>query len=155
MANLFSKSSQKVGNVSFTSCANVDGKPITLRLTAVKVIWEPSVYGGDGTEVRKNICFTASDEIAQAVAAMEEKLTGTVVSCLKDGTLRCKVNVDKVRVFDAAKCRIEKPDMWRGWSVNAFVHVKGKWESRNSTGLSLECQDIQFLEQAAEPECPF
>ena len=58
MANLFSKSSQKVGNVSFTSCANVDGKPITLRLTAVKVIWEPSVYGGDGTEVRKNICFT-------------------------------------------------------------------------------------------------
>ena len=155
MASMFSKASQKVGNVTFTTCANIDGKPVALRLTAVKVIWEPSAYGGDGTAVRKNICFTAGDEIAQAVTAMEEKLSGTVVSCLKGGTLRCKINMDKVRVFDAAKRRIEKPDLWRGWSVNAFVHVKGKWESRNSTGLSLECQDIQFLEQAAEPECLF
>ena len=153
---MFSKSSQKIGNVAFTSCANVEGKPITLRLNNVRVVWEPSVYGGDGSETRKNVCFSAPDEIAQAVTAMEEKLTaGPVVSCLRDGTIRCKINMDKVRVFDAAKRRIDKPDLWRGWCVNAMVLVKGKWESRNSTGLSLECQDIQFLEQAPEAECPF
>ena len=151
----WASSAQKNGNVTFTGCASSCGKPIALRLQSSRIVWEPSVYGGDGTETRVNLSLTANDEIAQQLLAMEEVLQGNVSTCLKEGIVKTKLSLNKVRVFDAAGNRLPNPDKWKGYIVNAMVAVKGKWETRTQTGMCLECTDIQLLEQASEPGCPF
>ena len=52
MALHFADTSKKVGSVNFTAC-----DPITLRLQNAKILYEPNVYGGDGSETRVNITF--------------------------------------------------------------------------------------------------
>ena len=67
----WSRTSQKNGSVTFTACSS-EGKPILLKLVNVRIAFEPSVYGGDGTEMRKNSCFTqVQDDILATVKAME------------------------------------------------------------------------------------
>ena len=150
----WASSAQKNGNVTFTGCASSYGKPITLRLQSSRIVWEPGVYGGDGSETRVNLSLTASDEISQQLLAMEAVLKGSVSSCLKENAVKTKLSLDKVRVFDAAGNRLPNPDKWKGYTVNAMVTVRGKWETRTQTGLCLECTDVQLLEQASEPGCP-
>ncbi len=66
----WSRTSQKTGNVTFTACSS-EGKPILLKLVNARIAFEPSVYGGDGTELRKSICFTqVQDEAMANVKAM-------------------------------------------------------------------------------------
>ncbi len=151
----WANSSAKNGNVTFTACS-ANGKPVQLRLENVRIVWEPSAYGGDGSENRLSICFTASADVIQSVQAMEQVLGGSVLcSCIKDGNIKCKVSMDKVRVFDATRNRVQIPDAWRGWNVNAIVTVRGMWATRTQTGLCLETTDIQLLQPASEPACPF
>ena len=140
-------------NVTFTACS-CNGKPLQLRLTQATILWEPSVYGGDGTELRQNIVFTVSDEMRQKIEAMEQSL-GNATSCIKDGALKCKINMDRVSIFDAARNRIEKPLQFRGWTVNAQITVRGKWETKTMRGLCMETSDIQLLQPLSEPACPF
>ena len=45
--------------------------------------------------------------------------------------------------------------MLRGWTANAMVTVRGRWETRTMTGLCLETTDVQLLEGVSEPESPF
>ena len=146
------KSSAKNGNVTFTACsANVQ-----LRLENACIAWEPGIYGGDGSENRVNICFTATGEATQLVHAAEQELGGGMLcSCLKDGNIRCKVSMDKVRIYDASRNRVDKPYTWKGWNVNAVVVVRGTWATRTQVGLCLETTDIQLLQPASEPACPF
>ena len=146
--------SRKAGNVAFTAC-NLNGKPFHLMLDNVRVPFEPSCYQGDGTETRLAICFSGADEeIRTQIAAMEESI-GATSSCLKDDMIRCKISTDRVRCYDANKARIETPKSMRGWSVRAQLHLRGKWATRQGCGLSLEAADLQFLEEAREPACPF
>jgi len=145
---------QKNGNVTFTACRH-NGKPIQLRIDHTRILWEPSCYGGDGTEIRKNICFTITDEAKQTIQAMEESLSGKVSSCVKEDTLKAKISMDKVRFFDVTHNRIEAPKTLRGWTVNVMLTIRGRWDTRAMTGLCLETTDIQLLEEASEPKCPF
>ena len=150
----WSENSRKTGNVIFTACS-LDGKPFNLMLEEARVPFEPSAFGGDGSETRLSICFSGvGDETKKQLAAMEESI-GASTSCIKDDLLRCKINLDKVRTYDASKKRIEIPKSMRGWSVNAMVHVRGKWVTRQGCGLSLEVTDLQFSQEAREPPCPF
>ncbi len=151
----WSKTSQKNGSVTFTACSS-EGKPILLKLENVRIAFEPSVYGGDGTELRKNICFTrVQDDIMSAVKAMEESLASPACSCVKEDLLKTKVSLDKVKIFDASRNHTEQPKTWRGWDVNAMVRIRGKWETRTQCGLCLELTDVQLLQEASEATCPF
>ena len=156
----WSSNSKKNGNVTFTSCI-CNGKPLTLRLDDACIQYEPSVFGGDGTETRKNLVLTVSDDTRQKIEAMEANLPRTSlpmtrISCLKENNIKCKIDMTKVRCFDAARNPIEQPLKWRGLICNAQLCVNGKWQTANSVGLSISCTDLQILEQASPIEpCPF
>ena len=151
MATLeFSANTQKSGSVAFTSLQ----KPIKLRLDNATIVYEPGIYQGTGEENRVNIVFSVPEHVQQEVQAMETAL-GDCVSCLKDGTMKCKVSLDRVRFFDVARNRIEKPGMIRGYTCNAMVNVRGKWSTRNQQGLCLEATDIQLLGKEDSDVCPF
>jgi hypothetical protein len=150
----WASTSQKNGSVSFTACS-FGGKPIVLKAENARIVFEPSVYGGDGSELRKNICFTnVPDDIMANVQAMEGSLESPC-SCAKEDLLKAKVSFDKVRIFDASRNRTGPPETWRGWEVNAMIRVRGKWETRTQCGLCLELTDIQLLREANEATCPF
>ncbi len=151
----WSRTSRKTGSVTFTACSSA-GKPLLLRLENVRIAFEPSVYGGDGTELRKNLCFTqVQDDILTTVKAMEESLESPACSCVKEDLLKTKVSLDKVKIFDASRNRTEPPKTWRGWEVNAMARIRGKWETRTQCGLCLELTDVQLLQEASDAACPF
>jgi hypothetical protein len=152
----WTEKSRSTGNVAFTSCCSNE-QPVAWLLENVRVAFEPSVFGGDGSELRKNICFMGvSGEIKAQLADIEKSINATT-SCIKEEFLKCKINRDKVRTYDAYKNRIEIPETMRGCTVNARVHLRGKWATRQGCGLSIEVTDMQFSDQQArdEPPCPF
>jgi hypothetical protein len=146
----FSENSKKVGNVTFTSLV----KPAQLRLDSSQIVFEPSVYGGDGTENRVNISCKVPDALQQEIAEMEKEIDAGC-SCLKEDILKCKMTLDRVKFYDATKARIGKPNKLRGYAMNAIATVKGKWETRTSSGLSIEVSDIQLLDKIEQDTCPF
>ena len=149
----WSENPRKAGNVTFTACS-LDGKPMYILLEDVKIPFEPSAYGGDGTETRKSICFSgASEELVKRLTAMEECI-GASSSCIKDDLIRCKINMERVRTYDSNRNAVDTPKQWRGCNANVQVHVRGKWATRQSSGLSLEVTDMQFIE-TRDPPCPF
>lgn len=150
----FSETSRKAGNVTFTPCSR-DGKSYLVNAEDVSIPFEPSAFGGDGTESRKSICFAGVDEALLEQLAATEKAIEASTSCIKEGLVRCKINLDKVRCFDSSRKRIETPSSLRGWHANALVHVKGKWQTRQGCGLTLEVTDMQLVEAAKEPTCPW
>ena len=150
----FAETSRKAGNVTFTPCSQ-EGKPFIANVEDVSIPFEPSAFGGDGTETRKSICFQGvSEELIQQLLATEKSIDATS-SCIKDSLVRCKINMEKVRCFDSARRRVETPPSLRGWHANVMVHVKGRWQTRQGCGLTLEVTDIQLIEAAREPSCPW
>jgi hypothetical protein len=150
----WSETSRAAGNVTFTACSR-DGQPIAWTLEGVRVPFEPSVFGGDGSETRVNICFAdVSEEIKAQLTAMEQSIHATT-SCIKGECLKCKISRDKVRTYDASKTRCDLPETLRGWTVNARVHLRGKWATRQGCGLSLEVTDLQVKCQQTHTLCPF
>jgi len=150
----WSDNSRKAGNVTFTACS-LNGQPFNLLLEEARIPFEPSAFGGDGSETRLSICFSGvSEDLKKQLLVMEENV-GASASCIKDDLVRCKINLEKARAYDASKKRIEIPKSMRGWSVNAQVHLRGKWTTRQGCGLSLEVTDLQFSQEQREPPCPF
>ena len=150
----WSETSRKAGNVTFTACSQ-NSQPFQILLEEAHIPFEASAFGGDGTETRLSMCFSGvSDDMKRQLTAMEESINAST-SCIKDDLLRCKINLDKVRTYDASKKRIEMPKSMRGWTVNALVHLRGKWTTRQGCGLSLEVTDLQFSQEARDPPCPF
>ena len=148
-----SEQSHKHGSVTFTACSQ-EGKPLLLKLQDVGIPFEPSVFGGDGTEARKSICFAnVSTDALQQLTALEESI-GATTSNVKKDMLRCKVNVDRVRMWDAFGISTDAPETWRAWQVCAQIQVRGKWETHQGSGLSLELTDIMF-KQVDTQTCPF
>ena len=150
----WSETNRKAGNVTFTACS-LHGQPFQLLLEEARIPFEPSAFGGDGTETRLSICFSGlSEDMKRQLTAMEDSINAST-SCIKDDLLRCKINLDKVRTYDASKKRIEMPKSVRGWTVNALVHLRGKWTTRQGCGLSLEVTDLQLSQEQRDPPCPF
>ena len=127
---------------------------VTLPLSGARVIYEPSVYLGDGTEVRKNIVPEVPTEALEIVRRHETSIDASrVCSCIKDDALKCKISMDKVRTFDERNAPVAPPEIWRDLTVNAVVLLKGRWSTKTMTGLSLEVVDVQ-LTPHAPPKCP-
>jgi hypothetical protein len=130
----------------------------SIMLTGVIVKYEPSVFMGDGNEIRKNIMFQIRDEgETSEFIALEATLLNTqkmLSSAFKDGALKAKITPSTVKVFNDQKERIEPPTTWKETTVNVVIVVKGAWSSRTLTGLALEVTDIQILNNVSQP-CPF
>lgn len=130
-------------------------QPENLTLQGVQIVYEPSVFGGDGTETRKNIVFTVPPSFAAHLQSLESGIdSNRLCSCLKGDALRCKLDLHKIDIYDADRNRVPPPEVWRGLTVNAMIKVKGKWSTRLQTGFCIEVQAIQLLDVAA-PDCPF
>ena len=128
---------------------------VTLPLSGARVIYEPSVYLGDGTEVRKNIVLEVPAEALEIIRGHETSIDASrLCSCIKDDSLKCKISMDKVRTFDERNAPVAPPEIWRDLTVNAVVLLKGRWSTKTMTGLSLEVVDVQ-LTPHAPPKCPF
>ena len=145
----FSTSSQKSGSVSFTGLQ----KCIKLRLDKATVVYEPGFFQGTGDEIRVSIVFSVSDQIQQEVQAMENA-HGDCSSCMKEGTIKAKVSLDRVRFFDAARNRIEKPGMIRGFACNAMVTVRAP-PPAISRAFASRRQTSSFWERRIATYAPF
>ena len=145
---------RQMDNLVFTPC-----QPIPMRLSNVRVQWEPSSYTEENE--RKNIFFELNDESVYALLeAQEEKLKqewGFVNSCLaKRGLIKCKINVKRVNVFDKDKNATAAPAAWSGWGVNVIIKLTGFWKTPDGSGsgLMLQATDVQLLEPK-QMRCPF
>ncbi len=131
----------------------------TIILQDVVVVYEPSVFGGDGTELRKNIVFDVPSDAIHTIRALESEVDPSrLCSCIKDGErLKCKIQMDKVSVYDANREPIPPPELWRGVAVNVAAVVKGVWHTKQLTGLSIEATSVQVLGTVSRPppDCPF
>ena len=120
------------------------------------VEYEPSVYGGDGIEPRKNIVLAITEEEQGLFQLLEQVVDSKkLTSCIKEGTVKAKVTLDTVNIFDLEKNRVKPPAQWKGQCVNAVLQMRGLWNSKTQSGLSLEVTDIQLVETAKVPQCPF
>ena len=127
-----------------------------VQVWGATVQYEPSVYGGDGSKPKKNIVLSISEEEQGLFQLLEQTLDAKKLnSCIKDGAVKAKTTMDEVHVYDASKNPAKHPQQWKGCCVNAVIQMKGVWSSKTQSGLSLELTDIQVLDKAAAPQCPF
>jgi hypothetical protein len=127
-----------------------------ILLSEATIVYEPSVYGGDGSEPRKNVVLTLPPEAAQPIQELEAGIDPTrLVSSMKDGTVKAKIMMPDVRVYDSDKNLVGHPVKWRDCVVNAVIVVKGKWASKTQAGLSMEVTDLQVLDRVPQQACPF
>ena len=119
------------------------------------ILYQPGVYGGDGSENRVNICISSEDS-SQKLTAYEACLVGNKCSCIKENHIKAKLSWDKVRFWDLTNERAEKPTKLAGSRVNLVFCIKGKWSSMGQNGLVLEVTDIQVIEvRETETVSPF
>ena len=125
-------------------------------------MFEPSVFGGDGTETRVNLVLQPSvtsanahfNELRELETSMNIDPCNSVVR--PDGeTIKCKIALDQVNVFNAEHQPITADQMpalaqWRNATVNVRLEIRGTWKTRNGSGLSVACTDIQFLKGAEQ-----
>ena len=128
-------------------------------LNSATVVYEPSVFGGDGTELRKNVVFDAPPSAIQAIRDLENKIDPKRLSSniKEDGRLKCKIQMDRVTVYDANQEVVPPPEQWRGFKVNVVLLMKGMWHTKVLSGLSIEAVSIQILQadSICPPACPF
>ena len=124
-----------------------------ILLSEATVVYEPSVYGGDGSEQRKNIVLTLPPGAAQPIQELEAGIGPRLVSSMKEGTVKAKIMMQTVRVYDSDKNLVDQSAKCRGCVVNAVIVVKGRWASKTLAGLPMEVTDLQVLD--AQQACPF
>ena len=121
---------------------------LALTLIGARAVYEPSVFGGDGTEIRKNIVLEVEPEIVTEIRSQEAKLDSSrLCSCLKGNHLKCKINMQKVNAYSPDNASQTLPETWRDQTMNAFVVIKRIWNTKRNTGLSLEVTDVQLAPQ--------
>ena len=136
--------------VSFTAYA----KPVKFSVRSARVVYEPSIYGGDGSETRVNLTLTCDASTIAEIRALEGSDDFSLISCVKDAGVRAKLDKTAVRIFDEEGKATVAPAAWRGHTVNAVLVASGGWKTRTGSGVCLSCTDLQLLPE--EPTtCPF
>ena len=143
------------GAVTFSGYAG--SRPVLLKLEGVRIAFEPGVFGGDGTERRKNICFSGvNEDILEQLRGLEAEIGGRVCSAIKGELLKCKFTPSATFVYDTQGAHTDAPPSWRNWTVNAIVKARGQWATHAQNGLCLDVTDIQLLKPSEEGSvCPF
>ena len=144
MPLIFADKAKQMGGTNFTPLPKWE----SFRVDNATILWEPGVFAPEGGENRVNICIKSDEGVAK-IQEYEKSLSGSICSCVKgEGDfehIKAKLVWDKVRFFDVAHERVEKPPRLTGHSCNLIFNIKGKWASRSQNGLSLEVADIQLL----------
>ena len=155
MSLIFADKGKQLGATLFTPCPKWE----TFRIDDAKIMWQPGVFGGDGSENRVNVCFQSSEGETR-IQEFEKCLSGKVCSCVKgeDGMqhIKAKMAWDKVRIYNTECKLIDNPPSLQGYKCNVIFAIKGKWNASGQNGLSLEVTNIQLLEPTEqEYTCPF
>ena len=67
---------------------------------------------------------------------------------MRDDYIKCKINLKYVTIYDKDNNKINDTELdWTNLRCHALIHLKGKWESKTSTGLQVECTDLQILDK--------
>ena len=136
--------------VTFTAYA----KSVKFSVRNARVVYEPSVYCGDGSEQRVNLTLLCDDNTVAELRALEGSDDFSLISCVKEAGVRAKLDKTSVRIFDAAGVATTAPSVWRSRRVNAVLVASGGWKSRSGSGVCINCTDLQLLPE--EPEtCPW
>ena len=157
MALIFAEKAKQMGSTSFTPLPKWE----SFRVDNCTILWEPGVYQGEGTENRVNVCVKSEQGVAR-ILEFENCLgqSASVCSCVKGEDefqhIKTKFVWDKIRFFDVAHERVDKPPKLTGHSRNLIFNIKGKWASHGQVGLSLEVANIQLLEpKEPDTKSPF
>ncbi len=135
--------------VTFTAYA----KPVQFLIRDATVVYEPSVFGGDGSETRVNITLRCDDASVAAIRALEGLDDFSLISAVKEAGVRAKLDKNAVRIYDPSGNTTSAPTLWRGARVNVVLTAKGTWKSRSGAGICIDCTSLQLLPE--EPEtCP-
>ena len=122
-----------------------------LLVKSAHVLYEPSVYNGTGQEVRKNLVLAVDQATRDQLAAIETQLQlGDLCSIFKPDSIRVKVDMEQVRLFDSDHAQINPPDKWANSNVEVCLEVRGSWRTATNAGLSVCCTDIRFVEGGAD-----
>jgi len=118
----------------------------------------PQYFGGTGGETRVNLVLSVSDEPRGHLKTTEEAqgLGHALCSVIReDSSIRAKLDLDTVRIFNAEHQRVAAPANWKGATIHALLEVRGHWKSRSGAGLSVLCTDIQLCADASPAVSPF
>jgi hypothetical protein len=127
-------------------------------LGSMKVLYEPSVYNGNGSEERVNITMSIDEQAAKDILNMEQvvinKLRSSVPniganwnSCIRlpsehaGYTFKCKVRIRGegcVRCFSRTREEMTLPQSLRGFTIVPVVEVRSAYVQRSSVGLVFE-----------------
>ena len=115
-----------------------------------RILYEPSIFNGNGQEVRKNLVLQVDEATRDQLTAIEVQLQlgETLCSIIKPEAIRVKVDMEQLRLFDSDHNHINPPEEWAQTNVEACLEVRGHWRTATNAGLSVCCTDIRFLEEA-------
>ena len=141
------------GPITFYPIKSLEGQPIKFMIEQCRVCFVPSVFKGDGSESRLNLCLESglgSIKIEQ----YESHLNGTICSAAKENYIKCKINLKTISLYNIDK-KIENNEIdWMNLNCNCLIQVKGLWESTTQKGLQFECIALKVL-AGTETPCPF
>jgi len=123
-----------------------------------QVVYEPSVFAGTGSERRVNIVLDIHDDPRGHLKAIEEAqvLGNALCSVIRDdGSVKAKLDLDTVRIFNDEHQRVAAPMTWKGSTIHVLLEVRGHWKSRSGAGLSVLCTDIPLCTDPAPVVSPF
>jgi hypothetical protein len=148
------------------------GSPFKLRLAddlaTLRIPFDPSTYNNNPNESRKNVVFSIPHESFNVFAELEDwcrrelECASLWCSSLKpsesyDPLLRAKIHTQgprSCRYWNKDLESITAPAIIRNVPLNALVHIRGCYESRQGVGLMLEVADLQFGDPPSTT-CPF
>ena len=111
-----------------------------------RIVYEPSVYNCNGTEVRRNLVLAVEQIVRDQLGAIEASmhLCPTMCSVVKPETTRVKVDTDNIRIFDADHNKSNAPEKWVHANVEARPEIRGVWKTATNCGMSVCCTDLRF-----------
>ena len=131
---------QQKAMVSFT--------PIAQQVLVVtgKIKFHPSVYNANGTERRLNLLVETDLATRTKLREIEVGLgINNLTSIVKDAAIKCKIDMDTVRCYDAENRSTAAPTSWAARTVEIRIEVRGTWHTATNSGLSVSCTDVRFM----------
>ena len=102
-------------------------------------------------EVRKNLILEVDQTARDQLTAIETQLQlgDTLCSVVKPESIRVKLDMEQVRIFDSDHNQINPPEKWAHNNVEVCLEVRGSWRTATNTGISVCCTDMRFAEEAS------
>jgi hypothetical protein len=143
------------------------GNLVVFRLNT-RILYEPSVFQGDGTEPRKGIVLALLPEEAKNVAAFEKTIREQNdiqpykwQSCIREigasgPALKCKIDLvgaKACKFSDADGAEAELPDVFKDREVEVAVLVRAFYTQKDVGGLIMDVVAMKLgeLETPKQP----